>query len=119
MLFSVGDFLSAKHFCLYYNACMKIALFGGSFDPPHFGHFQIALHILEEKIADEVWFIPAKKHPFGKEMLKDTYRAVMLKELLEDSSPILEAKRISSSKMKVEKYELEHPEVSYSFNTLE
>jgi nicotinate-nucleotide adenylyltransferase len=98
---------------------MKIALFGGSFDPPHLGHLQIALHILEEKIADEVWFVPAKKHPFGKEMLKDIYRTKMLKELLEDSLPLLKAKKIPNSKIKIETYEIDHSAISYSFNTLE
>jgi nicotinate-nucleotide adenylyltransferase len=39
---------------------MKIALFGGTFDPPHTGHLLIAEYILKNTIypIDELWFVP-------------------------------------------------------------
>jgi len=37
---------------------MKIALLGGSFDPPHNGHLLIARQMLEFTDTDEVWFLP-------------------------------------------------------------
>ena len=45
---------------------MRIALFGGSFNPPHVGHQMAALYVLETAPVDELWFVPAFRHPFDK-----------------------------------------------------
>lgn len=37
---------------------MNIALFGGSFNPPHNGHLMIAQQMLDFSDSDEVWFLP-------------------------------------------------------------
>ena len=37
---------------------MKIGLFGGVFNPPHFGHLMIAQQVLDYTDIDEVWFLP-------------------------------------------------------------
>lgn len=37
---------------------MKIALFGGAFNPPHIGHLLIAQQVLDFTDTDEVWFLP-------------------------------------------------------------
>jgi nicotinate-nucleotide adenylyltransferase len=42
---------------------LHIALFGGSFDPVHLGHIQVAETILDKLIADQVWFVPSANHP--------------------------------------------------------
>ena len=42
---------------------MRIACFGGSFNPPHKGHLAIALQALREARFDEVWFIPSRQAP--------------------------------------------------------
>lgn len=43
-----------------------IALFGGSFDPPHLGHVYAALHARLVGGADQVWVLPAARHPYAK-----------------------------------------------------
>ena len=43
---------------------MKIGLYGGSFDPIHFGHLNLARELKEKCHLDEVWFYPAKMAPF-------------------------------------------------------
>ena len=37
---------------------MKVALFGGAFNPPHIGHVMIARQVLDYAAMDEVWFVP-------------------------------------------------------------
>jgi nicotinate-nucleotide adenylyltransferase len=55
----------------------KIALFGGSFNPPHISHQMIVFYLLNYKQFDEVHLIPAFKHPFGKELAEFEHRFVM------------------------------------------
>lgn len=43
---------------------MKLALFGGSFDPVHLGHLLVAQAALEELSLDRLFFIPAAQSPF-------------------------------------------------------
>lgn len=43
---------------------MRIALFGGSFDPVHKGHLAIAKAIIKQTGCDEVWFVLTPASPF-------------------------------------------------------
>ncbi|KAF3361475.1 putative nicotinate-nucleotide adenylyltransferase [Chlamydiales bacterium STE3] len=47
---------------------MKIGFYGGSFDPIHFGHINLAIELKEQGNLDEVWFCPAFLSP-GKQTL--------------------------------------------------
>jgi nicotinate-nucleotide adenylyltransferase len=42
----------------------NVGLFGGSFDPLHFGHLDLAIQMLEQHGLDEVLFCPAYCSPF-------------------------------------------------------
>jgi nicotinate-nucleotide adenylyltransferase len=44
----------------------EVALFGGSFDPPHVGHLLAAAYVLASEPIDELWFVPVFAHPFQK-----------------------------------------------------
>ena len=44
----------------------RVALFGGSFNPPHLGHLFVALYVLETRAIDELWLVPTFHHPFEK-----------------------------------------------------
>lgn len=46
----------------------RIALFGGSFNPPHIAHALVALYVRETQPVDEVWFVPVYQHAFGKQL---------------------------------------------------
>ncbi len=47
---------------------MRIAIFGGAFDPPHAGHQSILQRLLETNLADLVYVVPTAYHAFGKKM---------------------------------------------------
>ena len=42
---------------------MRIGLFLGSFNPPHIGHVNIVREVLNRKLVDAVWIIPAYQNP--------------------------------------------------------
>ncbi len=46
---------------------MRIAVFGGTFDPPHCSHMATVLWLLQHSAVDCVVVVPNARHPFGKE----------------------------------------------------
>lgn len=48
------------------DSVRTVGLFGGSFNPPHAAHQQVALAALHLHCLDEVWFVPVLEHPSGK-----------------------------------------------------
>jgi nicotinate-nucleotide adenylyltransferase len=57
---------------------MTIALFGGSFNPPHAAHQLVALYVLETvPDVDALWFVPTYVHPFGKPLVAYEHRIAM------------------------------------------
>ena len=55
----------------------SIALFGGSFDPPHLGHVLAATWVLSTSGVDELWVMPAFDHAFDKELSAFEHRKRM------------------------------------------
>lgn len=45
----------------------RIGFFGGSFDPIHLGHLNLARELMEKRHLDEVWFCPAGTNPLKME----------------------------------------------------
>jgi nicotinate-nucleotide adenylyltransferase len=60
---------------------MRIGVLGGTFDPVHYGHLILADQCREQARLDEVWFIPAARHPFKAETTAAPFnrRAEMLR----------------------------------------
>jgi nicotinate-nucleotide adenylyltransferase len=56
---------------------MRVALFGGSFNPPHVGHQLASLYVLETAAVDELWLVPCFKHPFDKTLVSFEHRLAM------------------------------------------
>ncbi|MBI2431073.1 MAG: nicotinate (nicotinamide) nucleotide adenylyltransferase [Candidatus Levybacteria bacterium] len=85
---------------------MRIAIFGGRFDPPHIGHWLVAKQILEKRPdIKEVLFIPANKHQWKPIEAKGADRLSMLKYFVNNS-------------MKVSDTELRRGGVSYAIDTI-
>lgn len=68
------------------NQKKNTGIYGGTFDPIHFGHISLALEMMEKKGLDEVWFIPANTNPFKSNALSTSneHRLNMLKLAIED-----------------------------------
>ncbi|HTI49570.1 MAG TPA: nicotinate-nucleotide adenylyltransferase, partial [Planctomycetaceae bacterium] len=59
---------------------MRLGIFGGTFDPVHFGHLLLAEQCREQCRLDEIWFLPAgiPPHKLAQTIASGTARAEML-----------------------------------------
>jgi nicotinate-nucleotide adenylyltransferase len=62
----------------------KIGLFGGSFDPFHFGHLNLVVHLLEHAHLDQVFICPAKSTAFKTPHASIEHRINMLQLVMEE-----------------------------------
>lgn len=87
----------------------KIGFFGGTFDPIHFGHLNLAVELQEKRGLDEVWFCPAALSPFklNAAPVSPFHRLKMV-----------EIACAPYSTFRVLKQELERPGPSYTIDTL-
>jgi len=61
---------------------MNIALFGGSFDPPHIGHKMIVKQALSQLDIDQLIVMPTFLNPFkSKSHFSSKQRLLLAKEL--------------------------------------
>lgn len=60
----------------------RVALFGGSFDPPHICHAMAAMWALQTRPIDEVWWVPTYEHAFGKNLLAYDSRIRMVEAIV-------------------------------------
>jgi nicotinate-nucleotide adenylyltransferase len=89
---------------------MRLGLFGGTFDPVHFGHLLLAEQCREQCRLDEVWFLPAgaPPHKGSAPISSGKARAEML-ELAAAGNP----------QFRVNRMELERQGTTYTVETLE
>jgi nicotinate-nucleotide adenylyltransferase len=62
----------------------KVAVFGGSFDPPHLGHTQLILSLKEAYSIDEVLIIPAQLNPLKPAIASPEDRLYMCRLAFDD-----------------------------------
>ena len=89
---------------------MKIAIFGGSFNPIHVGHIQLAKALCQQAGCDQLWFLVSPQNPF-KQSSTD----------LIDEDTRLEMTRIAvehEPNIEVSDFEFHLPRPSYMVNTL-
>lgn len=61
---------------------MKLALYGGSFDPPHAGHVAVVTKALELLPIDKLYIVPAWRNPFKSSVIAEgSIRYKWLKEI--------------------------------------
>ncbi len=67
-----------------------IAVYGGSFNPPHVGHALVAAWALWTRQVDGVWLVPAYQHAFDKGLAPFEERLALCGALASDVSPVIE-----------------------------
>jgi len=100
----------------------KVGLLGGTFDPVHNGHLNLAEELLSLKGLDEVWFIPAKQSPFKmqKPLFSEEQRLEMLKIALFENPHFfavaieLEKKQPSYTVDTIRELQKKYPEIEFS-----
>jgi nicotinate-nucleotide adenylyltransferase len=55
----------------------RVAILGGSFNPPHVAHLMAAYWTLATQDVREVWLLPSWRHPFGKALAPFEDRVAM------------------------------------------
>ncbi len=59
------------------RAPARVALYGGSFNPPHVGHVAVVAWLLSTTDVDAVWLLPCSEHAFGKALAPLVDRVAM------------------------------------------
>ena len=85
-----------------------LGIFGGTFDPVHFGHIKLAMALLEHFDFEKIQFIPCRQSPLKQEVYADARHRWKMLNLVTNSN----AKLITDDR------ELKCPGLSYSINTL-
>lgn len=92
------------------DARKRIALYGGTFDPIHLGHLEIARRVLELFEIEKVLFVPAQSppHKVARPVTEPIHRYAML-ALATQNDPDLS----------ISTFELDAPDRRYTVNTVE
>jgi nicotinate-nucleotide adenylyltransferase len=69
------------------GAPARVAVFGGSFNPPHVVHVMAALWVLETQPVDALWVVPTYRHVFEKQLAAFEDRVEMLRLALAPLGP--------------------------------
>lgn len=88
---------------------MRLAILGGSFNPIHLGHLNLAFHSYKELAYDKIAIVPAYISPF-KIFCKDTE--------VEDRLKMIDLAIADKPYMYCELYEIERQGVSYTIDTI-
>jgi nicotinate-nucleotide adenylyltransferase len=85
-----------------------IAVYGGSFDPPHVGHALVMAWTLWTRQADQVWLVPTFRHAFEKSLAPFEERLALCRAMAADVHDAVEVLTL----------EQELPVPSYTVETL-
>ncbi len=89
---------------------IRTAIFGGSFNPVHVGHLQLAREVVKQRLADEVWLMVSPQNPLKQngELLDEEARYQLAAMAVEGEKGI-----------KASRFEFDLPRPSYTYRTLE
>jgi nicotinate-nucleotide adenylyltransferase len=75
----------------------NVGIFGGSFNPVHYGHMDVVNQLVEKDLFDAIWFMPCGMHPSSKELIAPIHRITMLELALSD----MDSKRVGISSIEL------------------
>jgi len=97
-----------------------IALFGGSFNPPHIAHAMVCLYVLETTNVDRVVMVPALRHAFDKQLVDFEHRYQMCRIAASIFGDRVQVSRVeermggeSRTFHTIERLAVEHPDWSF------
>jgi len=94
----------------------RVGIFGGTFDPPHYGHFQLARKIVEDNIVDSILFIPAYSPPHK---IGSLYSDYSIRKKMLDIFISLENKKVAKECFFISDIEAERDDqLSYTYETM-
>lgn len=88
----------------------RIAVFGGSFDPPHVGHVLLAAWALSAGGVDRLLVVPTFAHAFGKKSAAFEHRVAMAQHAFSLFDP---------ARVEISRIEASLPQPSFTLRTLE
>lgn len=105
-----GLYRNTANSSLWCNLVIHIAIYGGTFDPIHNGHLNLARAMMEKHPIDEIWFCPVRysPHKVGKKVSAMEHRYKMVEMAIE-----------GDPKFKVVDFEIKRDGPSYTIDTLE
>lgn len=92
---------------------MKIGIYGGSFNPIHFGHTGLALWVVENTDLDEVWLMISPNNP-----LKDASILADEQVRLREAKEAIKRLGDEAKRIIVSDFEFTLPRPNYTANTL-
>ncbi|MFC1770142.1 nicotinate-nucleotide adenylyltransferase [Nitrospirota bacterium] len=87
---------------------MRIGVFGGTFNPIHFGHLRVAEDVLETLSLQKMIFVPAGTPPLKAEGLASATDRMRMVEMAVEGNPAFEVSPV----------EIEREGISYTIDTL-
>ncbi len=90
---------------------MKIAILGGSFDPPHLGHLFIAMQVKEILSMDQIWLMPLYQ--------KSSQAEVFHKTLTDVSNRLAMSRLLENDYIRASDFEIKHNHTSFTIDTLD
>lgn len=90
---------------------MRIGIYGGSFNPVHYGHLGLADYISKHTCMDEIWIMISPNNPIKNacELADEQTRYEAVQKALE---------QLGNPKIKASNFEFALPRPSYTANTL-
>ena len=86
---------------------MKIGIFGGSFNPPHVMHKNLALYLIKNKYLDNVIYVPTGNKYVKEDLIDVKYRLEMLKLMV-----------ANTKNLEISAYEMQNSLI-YTYQTLD
>jgi len=99
----------------------RVAILGGSFNPPHLAHIEICKYLLNRNLCNQVWIMPCLEHPFGKVLADYEHRLAMCRFTFQEFGEkvwVTDIERsmggVSHTIRTIQHFKFQYPDTSFS-----